>query len=387
MGDDLLVRAPSWTAALLGLAALVLACSPGAPPAPTEAPRAATGTPDRAPTSTPLANATVGPTRPPATGPPTAEPTVRAGPPPRTSVSLTLPARSLDFIYVDLARARGYFAEEGLDVGTEVALATVGLKALMAGRYDFTAGAASSQEAIAQGVPLKVVMVVRDRPTYGFFARSGIPTVRDLRGKKLGVTAPGAPAQVMANVILHKNGLDPAADVTWLGLGAPQNLWNALKAGTVDASVVDTADLPRPVKDGYVDLRVYDDPDLHHASAGLATSDRLLAEKPDLVRRMIRALAKGTRFVVANRAETLPVLAELTSLDRATAGELYDLTVDGFIPAGYIPESAQVASLEVVRQGLGLKDPIPPARAFDLRLAREVDDELTRADWKPQAAP
>jgi ABC-type nitrate/sulfonate/bicarbonate transport system substrate-binding protein len=268
-----------------------------------------------------------------------------------------------------------------------VALATVGLKALMAGRYDFTASAASSQEAVAQGAPLKVVMVVRDRPTYGFFARSGIPAVRDLRGKKLGMTAPGAPAQVMASMVLRKNGLNPAADVNWVGLGAPENLWNALKAGTVDASVIGTADLPRPAKDGFVDLKVYDDPDLHHASVGLASSDRLLAEKPDLVRRMIRALAKGTRFVVANRAETLPILAELTSLDRATAGEVYDLTADGFIPAGYIPESAQIASLDVVRQGLALMDSIPPARAFDLRLAREVDDELTRADWKPQAAP
>ena len=75
---------------------------------------------------------------------------------------------------------------------------------------------------------------------------------------------------------------------------------------------------------------------------------------------MIRALAKGTRFIAADRAGTLPILVEFTGIDRAMAGELYDLTIDRFIPAGHIPESDQVLSLEVVRRGLEQKDPVPP---------------------------
>jgi len=371
-------------ATLLGTTVLLLACAPGAAPAPAPTPTMASATPARAPTSTPLPGATLAPTRPPPTVGPTAAPTSRAAPPPGTSVSLTLPAQGMDFIYAAVARSRGYFAEEGLDVGMEVAVSTVGVKAVMAGQYDFTASAASSQEGIAQGAPLKVVMVVQDRPAYGFFAKPGIATIRDLRGKKLGVTSVGSPAQIMANMVFRKNGLNPDADVTWVGLGPPQNLWTALQAGAVDAGMIGTADLARPAKEGFVDLKVYDDPDLHNASVGLATSDRTLAEKPDLVRRMIRALAKGTRFVVADRADTVPILAEFTGLDRAMAGELWDLAADRFIPAGYIPERDQVISLDVVRQGLDLKDPIPPARVFDLRLAHEVDDELTRAGWQPR---
>jgi ABC-type nitrate/sulfonate/bicarbonate transport system substrate-binding protein len=360
--------------ALLASVALAIACAPGAPPALTPSP-AATATAARpAATATPARAAAA------AASP---SPAARATPPPGTAVSLTLPSQGMDFVYVAAARSRGYFAEEGLDVGTEVAIATVGVKAILARQYDFTGSAASSQEAIAQGAPLKVVMVAQDRPTYGFFAKPSIPTIRDLRGMNLGITSVGTPAQIMANTVLRRNGLDPARDVTWVGLGPPQNLWTALKAGAVDAGMVGTADLARPARDGFVDLKVYDDPGLRNASVGLATSDRLLAEKPDVVRRMIRALAKGTRFVAADRAGTLPILVELAGIDRATAGELYDLTVDRFIPAGHIPESEQVLSLDVVRQGLELKDPIPPVWVFDFRLAREVNDELTRAAWKP----
>src|SRR4029077_8904757 len=174
---------------------------------------------------------------------------------------------------------------------------------------------------------------------------ASIPTIRDLRGRNLGVTSVGTPAQIMANMVFRKNGLDPDRDVTWVGLGPPQNLWTALKGGAVDAGMVGTADLARPGRDGFVALRVYDDPGLRNASVGLATSDRLLAAKPEVVRRMIRALAKGTRFVAGDRARTLPILVEFTGIDRAMAGELYDLTIDRFIPAGYIPESDQVLSL------------------------------------------
>ena len=92
------------------------------------------------------------------------------------------------------------------------------------------------------------------------------------------------------------------------------------------------------------DLKVYDDPGLHSASVGLATSDRLLAAKPDLTRRMIRALVKATRFIAADRAGTLPILVDFAGLDRALAGELYDLTVDRFLPAGYVSDEDQVAS-------------------------------------------
>ena len=157
-------------------------------------------------------------------------PAARPTAPPSTAVSLTLPSQGMDFIYVAAARSRGYFAEEGLDVGTEVAVSTVGVKAILAGQYDFTGSAASSQEAIAQGAPLKVVMVVQDRPAYGFFAKPSIPTIRELRGKNLGVTSVGTPAQIMANMVFLKSGLDPDRDVTWVGLGPPQNLWTALKA-------------------------------------------------------------------------------------------------------------------------------------------------------------
>src|SRR5439155_26738842 len=97
--------------ALLASVALAIACAPGAPPATTPSPVPAA----TAPAAPPAATATPARAAAAAASP---SPAARTPPPPSTAVSLTLPSQGMDFIYAAAARARGYFAEEGLDVGT-----------------------------------------------------------------------------------------------------------------------------------------------------------------------------------------------------------------------------------------------------------------------------
>lgn len=302
---------------------------------------------------------------------------------PPEKVSITIPARGMDFVFLAVADKRGFFKDEGLDAAIEQATATIGVRAVVAGQYDFTASVGSGQTAIVQGAPLKVVMVNQDRPFYGFFAKAGIPTVKDLKGKKLGITSIGSAAHIMANLVLEKNGLDPRNDVVWVALGPPQNLWPALRAGSVDAAMIGSGDIHRPGKDGFVDLQVYKDPSARNASVGLTTSERFLREKPDVVKRLIRASLKAVQFMKANRAGTVPIMAEFMKLSAQEAGELYDLTVADYIAEGYVDDQVLRQSIDVLKVGMNLKEAPPVARVFDLKLAREAHDELRRQGWKP----
>jgi NitT/TauT family transport system substrate-binding protein len=59
-------------------------------------------------------------------------------------------------------------------------------------------------------------------------------SVADLKGKKIGVTAPGSSTNVMANFVLAKAGLKPS-DVSFVGVGASNGAVAAMRAGNIDA--------------------------------------------------------------------------------------------------------------------------------------------------------
>jgi NitT/TauT family transport system substrate-binding protein len=241
----------------------------------------------------------------------------------------------------------------------------------------------SSQGAIVGGAPLKVVMVAQEHPAYGFFAKPPIRTVADLKGKNLGVTTAGSAAHTLANLVLEKHGVNPDQDVTWVQLRQPQNLWTALQTGIVDASMIGSADLHRPRKEGFVDLGIYKDPEARNASSGLTTSDRVLAERPAMVKRMVRALIKGIQFMKAHKADTVPIMVEFLEIPADESSELWDLTMDAFSPQGYVSDETLQRSVDVLGVAMELKEPPTVGQIFDLRLAREAYAELQREGWRP----
>jgi NitT/TauT family transport system substrate-binding protein len=59
-------------------------------------------------------------------------------------------------------------------------------------------------------------------------------TPADLKGKKIGVTAPGSSTNIMLNFFLAKAGLKPT-DVSVIGVGASQGAVAAMRSGQIDA--------------------------------------------------------------------------------------------------------------------------------------------------------
>jgi ABC-type nitrate/sulfonate/bicarbonate transport system substrate-binding protein len=355
-------------AIVLGLVTLALAAWGGGPAA--------------TPGLVPAAPQATGPavSAPPATGALTAPPTPAA----LTRASFNIGAQSADFLFVAIAARRGFFHEEGLDMALEPALGTVGIPAVVSGQWEFSASAGSAQAAIMQGAPMKVVMVAQERPAYGFFARPPIATIADLKGKQLGVNSLGSAAHIMANRVLAKHGLYPDQDFTWVALRTSTNLWPALSSGVVDASMISTADLHRPGKEGFVDLQVYRDPSVRNVSVGLVTGDRTLQERPDLVKRTIRGLIKAVQFMHADKAGTVAIMADFVGIPPEEAAELYDLNVETFTPRGYSDDDTLRQSIDMIMEATERTDAPPLAQIFDLSLARAAYAELQREGWQPR---
>jgi ABC-type nitrate/sulfonate/bicarbonate transport system substrate-binding protein len=109
---------------------------------------------------------------------------------------------------------------------------------------------------------------------------------------------------------------------------------------------------------------------------GLGVLDKTLKDQRDLVKRILRARAKGSRYFHQNERGTSQVLAKYLNVDLQTALETYRISRAAFTTDG-IPSDEEIAEyLKADAQILGLPAPLPAARVFDFSLQREVNKEL-----------
>ena len=146
----------------------------------------------------------------------------------------------LYYLPLTIAEQRGYFKAEGLDVTiVDFAGGARALQAVVGGSADVVSGAfehtvnmqhkGQRMRAFAlQGRAPMIVLGVNPKTMAGF------KTIADLKGKKIGVTAPGSSTNVMVNFILAKAGLKPS-DVSIIGVGAAQGAVAAMRSGQIDA--------------------------------------------------------------------------------------------------------------------------------------------------------
>jgi ABC-type nitrate/sulfonate/bicarbonate transport system substrate-binding protein len=109
---------------------------------------------------------------------------------------------------------------------------------------------------------------------------------------------------------------------------------------------------------------------------GLAVSVKTLQEKPDLVKKLLRAKAKAARYFEQNEREISEMLAKMWNTDVPIALESYRLSKPAFTVTG-IPTDDEVKEyLALDAQILKLAQPVPPGSVFDFTIQREVNKEL-----------
>ena len=161
--------------------------------------------------------------------------------PEKQKVTIAVGGKNL-FYYLPLTIAEqlGYFKEAGLDVTiVDFAGGSRALQAVVGGSADVVSGAFEHtlnmqlkgqpmRAFVLQGAAPQIVLGVNPKtmPNY--------KSVADLKGKKIGVTAPGSSTNVLASFVLAKAGLKPS-DVSFVGVGAGSGAVAAMRAGQVDA--------------------------------------------------------------------------------------------------------------------------------------------------------
>jgi NitT/TauT family transport system substrate-binding protein len=171
-----------------------------------------------------------------------AAPALRAQPKlEKTRLSIAVGGKA-GFYYLPLTISEqlGYFKAEGLDIEiSDFAGGARSLQALVGGSADIVAGAYEHtinmqsknqhiQEFVLMGRAPQIAMGVSTKaiPHYR--------TLADLRGKKIGVSAPGSSTNMVANLVLSRAGIK-ASEVSYVGVGTSAGALAALRSGQIDA--------------------------------------------------------------------------------------------------------------------------------------------------------
>lgn len=286
--------------------------------------------------------------------------------------------------YMDefVAIEKGYHREEGLTVEMIRAGGGIATQALIAGDLHFSTSAGSALTAMLRGAEIKVVYTNIDRPGYQLWsAQPEIKNLKDLIGKRVGVTSRGDTQELSVRLLLRKHGID-ANSVVYIAVGFGGARLAALQTGTVDAVPLgagDFAQLKQPKGHMLGDTQK----EIRFAYVGLAVPNRLLARQPILVERFLRSVIKGREYARRYREQTIVIIGKYTQRKREFNEFDYDSTRPVLTPEGWVPDEILKEDIAMRAELVGVPAPADVNRFFDYSIAKKIYRELKTAGWQP----
>ncbi|MEI7615783.1 MAG: ABC transporter substrate-binding protein, partial [Actinomycetota bacterium] len=216
-------------------------------------------------------------------------------------------------IYV--ARDKGYYAEEGFEV--EIIQPAEGGAAdlIAAGKGEF---GISYQEQVTYAriasppLPIKAVAAIIAHNTSGFASpvEKNIKTPKDFEGKKYGGW--GSPVEeALIRALMEKNGAD-YSKVQIINIGASDFITSVQK--DVDFSWIfygwdGIASEAKGFKINFLKLQDFDK-NIDFYTPVIITSEKIIKDNPDMVKKFLRATSKGYNFAIGSPEESALVLVK-----------------------------------------------------------------------------
>jgi NitT/TauT family transport system substrate-binding protein len=290
-------------------------------------------------------------------------------------IRIGIPDFTAQFGSLPLGQKRGFLKEEELQGEVIRMNATVGLAALAIGEIDYYTVIGPGVAAAIQGVPIKVVACYVPSAPFALIARSEFKSVQDLKGKTIGLNTFGGNIEVVARLIFKHFGLDPDKEIKFLALGVSERRFAAMKQGLA-AATLGTPPLDFfGQKMGFVVLtRAHEL--FSYPASGVLASVKKIKERPDEVKRVIKAGIKANRYFRQNREGTIQVMMEWMKIDKETATATYDSALKAFSDDGSLPEDGFRILIEETKKQAKVSREISLTDVAELSILREAQREL-----------
>ena len=260
---------------------------------------------------------------------------------------------SLYYLPLSITERLGYFKEEGLEVEIiDLQGGSKTMQALVGGSIDIASGAYEHTITIqAKGQNVQAFVAQGRYPGFALGVAKakagGYKSAKDLKGMKIGVTAPGSGTQTFVEYLLNKEGLK-GSDVAFIGVGSGATGAAAMRTGKIDAiSNIDPL-MTELESTGDVVIMV----DTRTTAGTLYTSKEFIAKNPRTVQAltnaMVRALLWIQKATPAQIADTVPPAYLLNNKDLYLSA--FAKVREGISPDGLFPKEGVENTLKVLKE-------------------------------------
>jgi NitT/TauT family transport system substrate-binding protein len=276
---------------------------------------------------------------------------------------------------VAMAQRNGFFKDENIDAEIIRMNPNVAITALAAGNIDYCQLFGAVVAGAVAGLPVRIVAGFLDNWPMTLIAQPEFKTLAEMKGKTLGVSSYGATPDVGARMMLKQVGLDPEKDIKVLALGSDAARISALKQRVVDLIVISPPADAQMEKQGYRILaRAYEL--FSFPYLGLGTHMRKIKEKPDEIRRAIRATIRANRHIRDNRDDAVRALMDWGKVEREYAYASYDALRNLFNADGAVPDDGLKLVIDQARRSAKAAREVAPSEVADLNFLHEAQVNL-----------
>jgi NitT/TauT family transport system substrate-binding protein len=270
---------------------------------------------------------------------------------------------SLYYLPLTIAEQLGYFKEEGLDLkisdfagGAQSLRAVVGGSAdVVSGAYEHTINMQANKQSLMAFVQLgRLPQIVIGLATA---KAANYKSPKDLKGLKVGVSAPGSSTNILFNYFISRDGLKPN-DVSIIGVGLGATAIAAIKSGQID--VISNTDpmITKLEQEGAIkiiaDWRTVKGTEQTFGgqlpAASLYAPTKFIKENPNTVQALTNAIVRADKWLVhASATDVVKVVPESYLLgDRALYLFAFDRVKEGYSKDGMISDVGVKATLKVL---------------------------------------
>jgi NitT/TauT family transport system substrate-binding protein len=288
------------------------------------------------------------------------------------------------YLPLTLAQQMGYFKEAGLDVEiVDVSGGAKALEAIIGGSASVVCGFIDHTiEMQAQGKSIKMFVLFDRYPglvlaTTKAGQGKGMRSIADLKGAKIGVTAPGSSTHFFAQYLLARNGVAPDGP-SYIGIGTAATAVAAARRGVVDALVNVDPTMTILTKSGDIQIladtrntlgtiRVFGGP---YPAGGLYTTPQFMDRNPKTVQALATASVKALHWIKTHTAQEIAdkMPEAFYQSDKALyvaslQENLEMFSLDGRVPMNGVQTIVKVLSA-FDKQGVANAAKVNPSAAF-----------------------
>ena len=229
-----------------------------------------------------------------------------------------------------VAKEKGFFAKENLDVEVNYMTPDLVVKALIAGTVDIArSGSHFGLIAAARGAEIKIIGGSNYGYPYQVIGNPQFKSLNDLKGQKIAGASLASITTTIFKDVMQRRGIPPTA-YTLLFVGGSPERFQAVASGQVAASLAEAPPFNfKSIEAGRKVLLNYSDEIKNLQYTAFFASTKSLAQNRQLFTRFIRAIGQGMRWVndPANEKAAIELMVQRLKVDPAIAAQTYQFMI------------------------------------------------------------